>query len=139
MFWFKSLTFSIFILISLGGCVHAPKYNVTYKEENKTDFDFYVDNLEKKLRACYERETRNIFKFDAYLTREDYYSPRYSKLKLFYKGMPDYIGGYVNIMYILREKNINKVIVRDIDIEHPVYNKFGAFAKNGMECINEKY
>ncbi|RXJ80336.1 hypothetical protein [Arcobacter sp. F2176] len=127
----KILFFSILVAFILSGCL-SRQLNVSYQDKNNKEFEKYSNKVEQSLKECFEPKDDSIFSAKRYIVREDYYNPRYVKLKLFYLNVD-----YLNIIYIFKEKNGNKIISRDINMI--LFPTFESFLKNGMECEkNEK-
>lgn len=129
-------TVLIFSLV-FTGCKIKPvpvqKYNVSF---DNTQFEQYVSKVEEKFKMCFE-DTESTGWADVRKTilREDFYNPRYSKLKLCFPTISQFKCN--DIIYLV--KNGNKIDLRFYtrgikDIKLMFSGDVEDFVKNNMEC-----
>lgn len=131
----KLIKYLVLVVIFTGCSVN--QMAITFKSTTKQDFDSFVTTTEKKLIKCYYREDEEyslLLPID--IIREDYYNPRYSKLKLVYptiKNLKAWPYPYLNVIYIIKKEKESEIIVSEITNSAglPSIKKF---LSNNMEC-----
>lgn len=131
----KSIQYSLLgllILILLSGC-STYSWIVSYESTNEEQIDEYVKKVEQALHKCYYRapsEISPLIPID--VIREDYYNPRYSKIKVVYPSDWSYI--YLSVLYVIEQEKTNKIIVTDIKGEPIGVPNLKKFIEKNMEC-----
>lgn len=120
----------VFLLFFFVGCLSLPKnLTTTYEIENKDNFELLVNKAEQSMKKCFETEDESFT-----ILREDYYNPRYSKIKIIY---PTTIGhwphSYLNVLYLIKKEHKNQIIVKEVELFGLIKN-VKKFVSNNMEC-----
>lgn len=128
------LIFPVFIVFIFSGCISLPKnLNTTFEAENNNNFESLVDKAEQSMKKCFDKPDGDLLYGQTTVIREDYYHPRYSKIKVIY---PTTIGhwshSYLNVLYLIQKEHGNQIILKELNLVG--VRNVKKLVSNNMEC-----